>query len=241
MGGLKLPKLPTLKEWGNKPLKSFGQATRAVYDPLDLSGRILGGEKGPEQQVVQTDPQTSALIDERIKQSQRSPEEYQAEMNKDLSGGMATMQSDQSAAQETAQMGGDPSIMGGAIRSKFNQVASKDIQRLKDKNELQANLNKSQDMRKAWDMHMARQNIMTMNYEKLFKANSDAVKARSAVINQAAGVAGYAGGMWAANQNWSNNTGQAPMNNKDPLSWGGGGEGQGQGIDSSGLGWGAGG
>jgi hypothetical protein len=110
------------------------------------------------------------------------------------------MQSDQGAAQEQASMGGESPLMGDAIRSKFNQVANKDLMRLKNKNELRANLNKSQDMRKAWDMHMARQNIMTMNYEKLFKANSDAANARAQALGQAFNVAGYGAGMYFGSQ-----------------------------------------
>ena len=198
--------------------------------------------RSPTRGIAGLDAGASGLIDKSTDRADRSLDDYQAEQNQYNSSGESFAQTPQMVQQEQARSGGDGPMMGQAIRSRYNQVANQDIQRLRYKNDMKARMTKSDDMKKTFHMQMARQNIMNGSLARLAEANLQAADARANILMQVLGAGGMAAGMYAGgmfdNKNVSISGSGVKPSGEAGLGWGSGGEGQGGGIDSSGLGWG---
>lgn len=149
---------------------------------------------------VQVDPQVQGLIDSGVDRSVRSPEEIAAETNQGVAVGAGQLgQSEQQAQNQGLRQGGDAGYIN-ALRGAYSARSDQNIGRIVEKNQMQAQYKKSDQMAKMSRTALAQQRVQTQNFETLTQAYNQQEMARAQFINQIFQLGGTGMGMAAANR-----------------------------------------
>lgn len=182
------------------------------FDGLsDYLNRATGGSAGqPDYHPATLDAGTQGLIDQSIKRSQMTPDQFAAEQNQGVSESANQLaQNEQQAKQSDQSMGEAPGqdAINSAIRNQYASQTGKTVNRLKDAYSQNAMMTKNAALLQASTNAIARQNIQVQTYSQLMNAQNQVEAARAQIISSILGAGGSAAGMAMANRKKSNSGG----------------------------------
>lgn len=158
----------------------------------DLFSDIGLYKKPPTRNIVPLDPSTSGLIDDTVNHLNVPLSQTQSEMQGPmLQNAESTFQNPfQSDAQHAAS--GNTPYMADAIKDKYFSMGHEDLNRIKTQADYQGMIAQGNRLKSAWQLAMAKNNVMIDNLQKQAEANIQAEQLRAQFLSSVFKTAGSA-------------------------------------------------
>lgn len=153
---------------------NFGKA----LDPLTQG--LFG--KAPDPTTVPLDSDTQGLINESTNRALQPQSTFNDSINQNVDMGRSLDQDQQHAHQEDVGMGGD-SGMNQALRNQYSSRASTAINKIKARNDMEAQMQRANYMKQVSMAAMGQQRAAVQNYQMLTDAYNQSEMARAQFVN----------------------------------------------------------
>lgn len=163
------------------------------------------GQKVPDRQFAQLDPDTQSLINQGVDRSSAPVSAYEDAINQGI---QQPQVSNAPSPQEAEQAGVDPNMMT-AIRNAYSARSQDSINSLISQNKYKASVEKGQQMNQMAQVKIAQQRVAGQNFAMLTQAYNMQEQSRAQFISQLFQIGGQAGAIGAANRGKAPARGQA--------------------------------